>query len=60
MHRTAITSSSLFRSMALRSRIGIRLTVLGCDFATRLGLTRIGLRIFGADTLYITGSLEYP
>ena len=27
MHRTAITSSSLFRSMALRSRSGIRLTV---------------------------------
>ena len=27
MHRTAITSFSLFRSMALRSRSGIRMTV---------------------------------
>jgi len=28
MHMTAITSSSLFRSIALRSRSGIRLTVV--------------------------------
>jgi len=66
MHRTAITSSSLFCSMALRSRSGIRLTVAvvsrlwfrGAHQKIKKCPCGIYRTIVGADTRFSTTS-EY-